>query len=784
MSFASGLFSFMGGASAQYREEIDAKAARKSAAATAAEEIRQFNLEQLGEEEKRQFEVSKFDEQLKIDKGQLAVSESLRDIKQQEVKNSQYNANQDRILASQKINNQANQFAKKHGLNVDMFELDGEKFKQAKKEFMETHSLDEKEYEQNKKEFDETIKYNYKELELDNAIALLEAEEGTVKYSGANLGDTISISFQGATEKERLFNSLSNFNALTNEQIAKLTPEARLELKTDIHQALTQLKDNSYDETNRTWKDFTGDYKNLLSLDLVKQPLADVMNEIKSQASDTLKENGIDSDAIALESNDGMIKGTNISYKQWAKQAGFETPEQLLSSVNSLITHNNEISSYSGNLSPFRSKEALYLMMKNESIPFSMLQLAPELDYLQEAKTSASIGTGYYKNLIVKAEEIGAIGENGENIEALYNFIYKIQPEAHVTQIGGNIKTSTTPKEAGFDVDVKSAEAQYQAASTAIRTIDKMIVTLRKLESEDLFGLPMTASSLFEKVKGTANGLTELINKVSNEKTGLDNSMFTAKGKERMLEGLNNINTTVQDPNSITQTLAEESARLEYLKFSLAYQMSMALQGGSGGRTISDQDVDNMLRALNMDGIMKDANQVQASLQTIRSFMSGISSKTFYIAKGDMKGYRTSPHVVGLMDALNLSSLSKLADEMEEKFYMNSAELMTSTSAQSIGITNWDDNPYRSDMNSNSWTVFIKQGVDGAKYPYISVLGDSKNPTKSYFMTQEMFDGYKNSEAGKGSEQIRNLGNDYKVPTVFPDSMVDITEKPIQTIGQ
>ena len=531
MSFASGLFSFAGGASAQYREEVDAGAARKSSAAVALEEKRQFNIEQLGEEADRQFEVSKFNENLKINKANLLVSESLRDIKKTEVTNAQYNSNQNRILASRKIDNQVSQFAKKHGLNVNMFELNEEKFTQAKKEFMEVHGLDEKEYEQNKKEFDETIKFNYKELELDNAVALLEAEEGTVKYSGANLGDTISISFQGATEKERLFNSLSNFNVLTNEQIAKLTPEARLELKTDIHQALTQLKDNAYDETNRTWKDFTGDYKNLLSLDLVKQPLADIMNEIKSEASDTLKENGIDSDAIALETNNGMITGTNISYKQWAEQAGFETSEQLLSSVNSLITHNNQLTSYSGDLSPFRSKEALYLMMKNEGINFSMLQLAPELDYLQEAKADASIGTGYYKNLIIKAEELGIIGENGENIEALYNFIYKIQPEAEVIQVGGNITTALTPKDAGKDVDTKAAYDQYQASSTAIRTIDEMVIRLNSLESEDLFGLPMTAASLFEKVKGTSNGLTQLINNVTN-----DSSMFTLQGKERMLE--------------------------------------------------------------------------------------------------------------------------------------------------------------------------------------------------------------------------------------------------------
>ena len=68
MSFASGLFSFGGGLSAQYREEVDAGVARKSAAGVALEETRQFNIEQLGEEADRQFEVSKFEDELDIKK--------------------------------------------------------------------------------------------------------------------------------------------------------------------------------------------------------------------------------------------------------------------------------------------------------------------------------------------------------------------------------------------------------------------------------------------------------------------------------------------------------------------------------------------------------------------------------------------------------------------------------------------------------------------------------------------------------------------------------------------
>ena len=50
MSFATGLFSFMGGASKQFREELDTEAARKESIAAAAEDTRRWTLEQQKEQ--------------------------------------------------------------------------------------------------------------------------------------------------------------------------------------------------------------------------------------------------------------------------------------------------------------------------------------------------------------------------------------------------------------------------------------------------------------------------------------------------------------------------------------------------------------------------------------------------------------------------------------------------------------------------------------------------------------------------------------------------------------
>ena len=58
MSFATGLFSFMGGMSQQYREEVDAKRASDAAAAAAAAEHVKWQAEQDFEKEK--FETDDF----------------------------------------------------------------------------------------------------------------------------------------------------------------------------------------------------------------------------------------------------------------------------------------------------------------------------------------------------------------------------------------------------------------------------------------------------------------------------------------------------------------------------------------------------------------------------------------------------------------------------------------------------------------------------------------------------------------------------------------------------
>ena len=447
-----------------------------------------------------------------------------------------------------------------------------------------------------------------------------------------------------------------------------------------------------------------------------------------------------------------------MNYQTIADQAGFDTPEQASNSIQKLVATNNKYKSFTSDLSPFRDAQSVYATFVQEGIPFSMLQLAPELDYLQELPANSSVNSQYYANLVEKAEDLGIIGPNGENADVLFNMIYKVQPMAEVIARGGSIRTASTPKDAGFTTDQKSAASQYEAASNSILTIDELILRIDSLPDDRAFGLAMSAASIFEKVKDSAAGVQMLISRVESNEVDM-----TAEARQKFLDGLKSIST---------QGLAEESARIGYLKFSLAYQMSMALQGGSGGRTISDQDVDNMLRALNMDGILQDADQVKASLTTIKQFMTGIANRSKYEAMGDMKGYRTKPHVMGVMNALSIGNLEDLAQELEDKVYGEVGESLTGMDSQSIGINDWNIN--RDTDGNTMWRVFQKDG-----YPYVSFVDKDKG---NYFMTQEMLDNYKDSEKGSNNSVVRDIS---KIPDgPFPNNLMGLGDTVIKQIGQ
>ena len=85
---------------------------------------------------------------------------------------------------------------------------------------------------------------------------------------------------------------------------------------------------------------------------------------------------------------------------------------------------------------------------------------------------------------------------------------------------------------------------------------------------------------------------------------------------------------------------ARIGAKRDLLKFVIAYQYASLLQGGTGGRTISDQDVENMLTALNAGELADPQGAITSSLEVLKQARLQREISTAYLSgdKAEMAG--------------------------------------------------------------------------------------------------------------------------------------------------
>lgn len=105
--------------------------------------------------------------------------------------------------------------------------------------------------------------------------------------------------------------------------------------------------------------------------------------------------------------------------------------------------------------------------------------------------------------------------------------------------------------------------------------------------------------------------------------------------RKENLSMYNNLLANYNNPQA--GRLSKVQAKRELLKFVLAYQYASLLQGGTGGRTISDQDVQNMLSALGVGKITSPTSVLTSSLEVLkqgrfhgeisRAYLSGDASQ-------------------------------------------------------------------------------------------------------------------------------------------------------------
>jgi hypothetical protein len=87
--------------------------------------------------------------------------------------------------------------------------------------------------------------------------------------------------------------------------------------------------------------------------------------------------------------------------------------------------------------------------------------------------------------------------------------------------------------------------------------------------------------------------------------------------------------------NSAEGSDSRIQAKRDLLKFVIAYQYASLLQGGTGGRTISDQDVENMLTALAQGEITEPQGAITSALEVLKQASLQNEITTAYLSGDD-----------------------------------------------------------------------------------------------------------------------------------------------------
>lgn len=188
------------------------------------------------------------------------------------------------------------------------------------------------------------------------------------------------------------------------------------------------------------------------------------------------------------------------------------------------------------------------------------------------------------------------------------------------------------------NIDVEKERQASQGANAAAGTAMTMV---KALEDAGPVGQPLgyAVDRMFRQVFSSTGSLQSVVSVAGSWLKGGDR----LNGRTLRADGTIRNQTATSSLKKFQDTMnenlvkgnkgdvaAQRAGQLQYMKFQLAYQMASALQGGTGGRTISDQDVDNMLKAMRFTS-GDDTKHIIASLRNINQLMLETAAiKEFY----------------------------------------------------------------------------------------------------------------------------------------------------------
>ena len=269
-----------------------------------------------------------------------------------------------------------------------------------------------------------------------------------------------------------------------------------------------------------------------------------------------------------------------------------------------------------------RSKD----MLKNEiqidgnSVNEYAKALVVALPFATKLNTATNADVANLSNYIAGKEVIidGNIFQTdffkGDEARVADLFLF-MSTKKNVVNQGNMVQTTYTLDEK----ELREAQDRNEAADQAIRLVDDYLDILNISEG---YGLPdnQVIRNFIASFEGLRAGITSTQNYLAGQTGGAYGTWA-----ETTLNRLNGLS------NRIDETLAGEgindanksivlNAMTEFTQTALAYQVSMAFQGGSGGRTVSNEDFALVLKAIK-GGAFDTYESQRARLLSLKKFL-------------------------------------------------------------------------------------------------------------------------------------------------------------------
>ena len=188
-----------------------------------------------------------------------------------------------------------------------------------------------------------------------------------------------------------------------------------------------------------------------------------------------------------------------------------------------------------------------------------------------------------------------------------------------------------------FRVDLEKLSIRAEAGGDVVKTVVYMKNNVKDFEDKNGFFPPISALlqgpvSFISGVRGTGGLVAQSVSFFNSV-----GDRYDLKKDGKILNKLKEYSAAAEKEteNDAILSAASTTARHRYYKYMLAYQLAVAIQGGTGGRTVSDQDVENMLNAIG-DTLFANGRVQLSVLDTIESFAQDIVDKNQFWQNANM----------------------------------------------------------------------------------------------------------------------------------------------------